>query len=135
MLLFIHAVFVFESKSRHFTRGGAKQWKISVRQLWLLRQTCQILKMTLPQKNGYRIKTPSSKLMILVSFCWEKNYMYALMHTTFSFCPLFSWNYWSYRCCILSGPPCIVWIISFCCGLDELVLTSASISLCYFSFA
>ena len=33
----------------------------------------QILKMTLPQRNGDRIKTPSSKLTILVSSCWEKN--------------------------------------------------------------
>ena len=29
--------------------------------------------MTLPQKNGHRIKTPSSKLTILVSSCWKKN--------------------------------------------------------------
>ena len=29
--------------------------------------------MTLPQKNGHRIKTPSSKLTILVSSCSEKN--------------------------------------------------------------
>ena len=31
--------------------------------------------MTLPQKNGHRIKTPSSKLTILVSSCWEKNFV------------------------------------------------------------
>ena len=31
------------------------------------------LKMTLPRKNGCRIKTPSSKLLILVSFCRKKN--------------------------------------------------------------
>ena len=53
--------------------GGTKQWKFAVRQLWLLRQKWQILKLTLPQKNGHRIKTPSSKLMILVSFCWKRN--------------------------------------------------------------
>ena len=29
--------------------------------------------MTLPQKNGSRIKTPSSKSLIFVSFCWKKN--------------------------------------------------------------
>ena len=29
--------------------------------------------MTLPQENGSRIKTPSSKSLILVSFCWKKN--------------------------------------------------------------
>ena len=33
----------------------------------------QILKITLPQKNGYRIKTPSSKSLLLVSFCRKKN--------------------------------------------------------------
>ena len=30
--------------------------------------------MTLPQKNGHSTKTPSSKLTILVSSYWEKNY-------------------------------------------------------------
>ena len=49
--------------------GGTKQWKI----IGLLRQKWQILKITLPQKNGHRIKTPPSKLMILVSSCWKKN--------------------------------------------------------------
>ena len=31
--------------------------------------------MTLPQKNGSRIKTPSSKLLILVSFSWKNNFL------------------------------------------------------------
>ena len=86
--------------------GGAKQWKFAVRQLWLLRQKWQIFKMTLPQKHGNRIKTPSSKLMILVSFCWEKN-SYASMHTTFFiFSPRFL-EIIDRKCCILSGPSCI----------------------------
>ena len=55
--------------------GGAKQWKFSVHQLWLLRQKWQIWKITLPQKNGHRIQTPWSKLMILVSSCWKKNFI------------------------------------------------------------
>ena len=38
------------------------------RSLW------QILKMTLPQKNGHRIKTPSSKLIILVVILLEKEF-------------------------------------------------------------
>ena len=42
-------------------------------QTWLLIQKEQILKMTLPQKNGSRIKTPSSKSLIFVSFCWKRN--------------------------------------------------------------
>ena len=62
---------------------GAKQWKFSVRQLWLLRQKWQILKMTLPQKNGHRIKTPLLKLVILVSSCWKKNFVRNNAHSFF----------------------------------------------------
>ena len=32
--------------------------------------------MTLPQKNDSRIKTPSSKSLILVSFCWKINVLF-----------------------------------------------------------
>ena len=52
--------------------GGATQRNSSLPQTGLLIQKEQILKMTLPQKNGSRIKTPSSKSLIWVSFCWEK---------------------------------------------------------------
>ena len=52
--------------------GDAKHWKNFGTSLQLLRPKWQILKMTLPQKNGHRIKTPSSKLMILVSSCLKK---------------------------------------------------------------
>ena len=69
--------------------GGAKQWTFSVRQLWLLRQEWQILKMTLPQKNGHRIKTPSSKLMILVSSCWKNNFRCIDAHKSFILSPVF----------------------------------------------
>ena len=41
------------------------------RDFWYKKE--QILKMTLPPKNGPRINTPLSKSLILVSFCWEKN--------------------------------------------------------------
>ena len=65
------------NKEKHLLRnfaalqsGGATQRNSSLPQTWLLEQ---ILKMTLPQKNGSRIKTPSSKSLILVSFCWKKN--------------------------------------------------------------
>ena len=54
--------------------GGATRRNTSRPQTWLLIQKEQILKITLPQKNGSRIKTPSSKLTILVSSCWEKHY-------------------------------------------------------------
>ena len=52
---------------------GATQQNSSRPQSWLLIEKKQILKMTLPQKNGSRIKTPSSKLLILKSFCWKEN--------------------------------------------------------------
>ena len=39
--------------------------------------------MTLPQKNGHGIKTPSSKLTILVSSCWEKNFIRNNAHNFF----------------------------------------------------
>ena len=60
--------------------GGAKQWKFSVRQSWLLRRKWQILKMILPQKN---VQTPSSKWMILVSSCWKKNFIRNNGHSLF----------------------------------------------------
>ena len=62
---------------------------ILVHQLWLLRQKWQILKMTLPRKNDRRIITPSSKLMILVSSCWEF-FLYAIMHSLIWFIPWFT---------------------------------------------
>ena len=67
-----------------------------------------ILKMTLLQKNGYRIKMPSSKSLILVSFCWNKNFLriYALTNLIYNVVPNF-FEISDCRCCILSGPPCI----------------------------
>ena len=53
--------------------GEATQRNSSLPQTWLLIQKEHNLKMTLPQKNCSRIKTPSSKSLILVSFCWKKN--------------------------------------------------------------
>ena len=55
--------------------GEATQINSSLPQLWLLIQKKQILKMTLPHKNGSRIKMPSSESLILVSFCWKKNFL------------------------------------------------------------
>ena len=40
--------------------------------------------MTLPQKNGHRIKTPSSKLTILVSTYWKKNFIRNNAHSFFN---------------------------------------------------
>ena len=94
MLLFIiHAGFALQSKSWQFTRGShtMENFRYVNCDFWDRRQ---ILKWHC-LRNGHRIKTPSSKLTILVSSCWEKEFLYAIMHTTFSFCPSFSWNYWS----------------------------------------
>ena len=63
--------------------GEAKQWKFFGMSLRLLRPKWQIFKMTLPQKNGHGIKTPSSKLMILVSSCWKKNCIQNNAHNLF----------------------------------------------------
>ena len=68
------------SKEKHSLRkfaalqsGGATQRNSSLLQTLLLTQKEPILKITLPQKNGPRIKTPSSKSLILVSFCKKEN--------------------------------------------------------------
>ena len=45
--------------------------------------------MTLPQRNGYRIKTPSTKLTLLVSSYWEKNVIRNNAHKLFHSVPVF----------------------------------------------
>ena len=81
MFLFIHAVFVLQSKNRHFTRG-AKQWTILGTTIVTFQMEVANSENDIVSGNGHRIKTPSSKLMILVSSCWEKNYM---CHNTHNF--------------------------------------------------
>ena len=67
-----------------YNPGEATQRNSSLPQSWLLIQKFkQNLKMTLPQKNGHRIKTPSSKLTILVSSCWKKNFIRNNAHNFF----------------------------------------------------
>ena len=66
--------------------GGATQRNSSLPQTWLLIQKEQILKMTLPQKNCSRIKTPSSKSLILLSFGWKKNVLLINALTNFILC-------------------------------------------------
>ena len=80
-LLFMLSIF-FKARAETLP-GEAKQWKFWVCQLWLLRQKLPILKMTFPQKNGHRIKTPSSKLVILVSSCWKKFFLRINVHHYF----------------------------------------------------
>ena len=68
----------------------------------------QILKMTLHQKSGHRIKTPSSKLAFLVSSCWEKNFIRDNTHNFFILAVPSLLEIIDCKCCILAGPPCIV---------------------------
>ena len=63
--------------------GGATQRNSFLPQTWLLIQKVQIFKMTFAQKNGSRIKVPSSKLTILVSSCWENNFIRNNAHNFF----------------------------------------------------
>ena len=53
--------------------GEAKQWKMFGYVIVTFETEVANFEITLPQKHGHRIKTPSSKLMILVSSCWENN--------------------------------------------------------------
>ena len=59
---------------QRYNPGEATERNSSRPQSWLLIEKKHILKMTLPQQNGSRIKTPSSKL-ILVSVRWKKNFL------------------------------------------------------------
>ena len=85
-----------------YTFGGAATHRYSsVPQSWFLIQKKQIVKMTLPEKNGSRIKTLSSKSLILVLFCWKKNFLHINALTNF-------FKISDHRCCVLPGPPCVI---------------------------
>ena len=93
-------------------QGKPNNGKYSVRKIVTFEIEGQILKMTLPQKNGHRLKTPSSELTILVSSCSEKNSTRNNVHNFFYSVPRFS-EIIDWTCCILSGPPCIVSMFYF----------------------
>ena len=61
---------------QHYNPGKLLKEIPAYLKTWLLIQKEQILKITLPQKNGSRIKTPSSKSLILVSLCRKKNVLF-----------------------------------------------------------
>ena len=63
--------------------GEAKQWKICGTSVVTFEIEGQKKEKTLPQKNGHRIKTPSSNLTILVSSCWGKNFIHNNAHNSF----------------------------------------------------
>ena len=64
------------------------------RDFWYKR--CKFWKWHCLRKMALESKTPSSKLTILGVILLDFFYfLYAIMHATFSFCPSFSWNYWS----------------------------------------
>ena len=58
---------------KHYNPGELLKEILPYLKRGLLIQKEPILKMALPQRNVSRIKTPSSKSLILVSFCWKKN--------------------------------------------------------------
>ena len=71
------------NKEKHSLRNfaalqsqGSYSKKFLPSSIVILLQKEQILKMTLPQKNGSKIKTPSSKSLIMVSFGREKNVLF-----------------------------------------------------------
>ena len=78
----IHTVFVFQS-----TLPGSQTMEIYRTSIVTFETEVANFEMTLPQKNGHRIETSSSKLMILASSCW-KRILYAIMDTACLFCPL-----------------------------------------------
>ena len=59
-------------------------------QTWLLIQKEQILKMTLTQKNGSKIKFINLGVILL-----EKRMFYSLLHSLIWLSPWFLWNWWS----------------------------------------
>ena len=67
--------------------GEAKQWKIYGTSIETFETEVSNSENDIAQQYGHRIKTPPSKLMILVSSCWGEN-VYAIMHTTFKFLSL-----------------------------------------------
>ena len=85
MLLFIHAVFVFQSKSRHFTRGRQTMEICGTSNCNFWDRSGKFWKWHCLRKTAIESKTPSSKLMILVSFCWEKNSIRINAHNFFIF--------------------------------------------------
>ena len=97
----------FTKQEKTLYPGKPNNGNFWYRKLWTFEIEEQILKMTLPQKNGHRIKTPSSKLTILVSSYWKKNFIRNNAHKMFHSVPRFL-EIIDQKCCILSGPPCIM---------------------------
>ena len=90
---FIHAVYVFQSKSRHSTRGSQTMDFLVTMSIVTFETEVANFENDIPsEKRPYRINTPSSKLVILVSSCWKKFFLRIKMYTTISFSPSFPWN-------------------------------------------
>ena len=76
------------------------------RDFWYKRSNLKIMTMS---KNGSKIKTPSSKSLILVSFCWKKKVLLITALTNL-IKSLISLKLVIESVSILSGPPCIIMI-------------------------
>ena len=69
--------------SKHF-HGEAKKWEIFGTSIVTVEtEVANFENDIASEKRPYRIKTPSSKLMILVSFCSEKNSICINAHNYF----------------------------------------------------
>ena len=78
--------------------GEAKQWKILVRKLWVLRLKVKSWKWHCLRKTAIESKR-LNQIKKSRSWCHldgKRIFLYAIMHTIFSFCPSFSSNYWSW---------------------------------------
>ena len=91
-LLFIHAGFALQNKSRHFTRGSQ-----TMENIWYVNCDFWDRKANLENDKSWKwhclrkTATESKRLPQNERF-WchlaQKRILYAIMHTTFSFCPL-----------------------------------------------
>ena len=100
MLLFIYAVFVFQSKSRHFIRGSQTMKMFGI-------VNCDFWDISGKFWKWHCLrKTPSSNLMILVSFCWESSSIHINAHNFFILSLVFL-KLLIVGVAFFSWPPCI----------------------------
>ena len=86
--------------------GGSYSNIFSLLRTWLSIQKEQIWKWHCLRKMALESKKPSSKSLILVSFCWKRMF-YSLMHSLTWFSPHDFFESSDQKCCILFGPTCI----------------------------
>ena len=72
-----------QSKSKHFTQGSQTNWNFRYVNCDFWDRSGKFWKWHCLKKTANRIQTPSSKLMILVSSCWKKNFIRNNRHSLF----------------------------------------------------